>query len=100
VKSGGYNRRHADRSIGSNRLLVLAITLMALAGCDPIVNIAGANFPAWLLCAIGGAALAAIFRPAFLAVGIEAYLWPAAVVYGCLAFSLACVFYLIFFNRT
>jgi hypothetical protein len=73
--------------------------LVALSGCDPIVNIAGANFPAWLLCAIGGATLAALIRPIFVATRVETYLWPVAIVYASLAFVLACLLYLSFFNR-
>jgi hypothetical protein len=88
-----------ERSLRSNRLPLIAIALIALSGCDPIVNIAGANFPAWLLCAIGGAILAALLRPALVATGVEAYLWPVTVVYSSLAFVLACLLYLTFFNR-
>jgi hypothetical protein len=29
--------------------------LLATAGCDPVVSIAGANFPDWLLCVLHGA---------------------------------------------
>jgi hypothetical protein len=89
-----------SRSIVSNRLRSLVIVLTTLSGCDPIVNIAGANFPAWLLCATGGAILAALLRPIFVAARLEVYLWPLAVVYGSLAFVLACMLYLSFFNRT
>lgn len=63
------------------------------------MNIAGANFPAWLLCAIAGTVLAAACRPAFVLVRIEDYLWPAPVVYASLAVLLGCIVYLIFFNR-
>jgi YtcA family len=73
--------------------------LMFVGGCDPVVNIAGANFPAWLLCAIAGTVLAAMIRPVFVAVRIERYLWPVAVVYASLAVLLGCVVYLVFFNR-
>jgi hypothetical protein len=89
-----------ERSMVPDRLPFLAIALIAIPGCDPIVNIAGANFPAWLLCAIGGATLAALFRPVFVMTRLEAYLWPVAIVYGCLGFVLACVLYLTFFGRT
>ena len=77
----------------------MPIALLALAGCDPVVNIAGANFPAWLLCAIVGAILAASVRPVFAATGIEPYLGPLLLIYPCLALLLACAIYLIFFNR-
>lgn len=77
----------------------MPIALLALAACDPVVNIAGANFPAWLLCAIVGAILAASVRPVFAATGIEPYLGPLLLIYPCLALLLACAIYLIFFNR-
>jgi uncharacterized membrane protein YraQ (UPF0718 family) len=77
----------------------LAAVLLGLAACDPVVNIAGANFPAWLLCAIAGSALAAMFRPLFVASGIEPYIGPLPLIYPCLAVLLGCVLYLILFNR-
>jgi len=73
--------------------------LTTLAGCDPVVNIAGANFPAWLLCALIGAMLAAVCRPLFVATAIEPYLGPLLLIYPCLAILLACAVYLAFFNR-
>jgi hypothetical protein len=72
---------------------------LALGGCDPVVNIAGANFPAWLLCAIAGAALTAAIRPLLLASGIEPHLGPRPLIYSCLAVLLGCTVWLIFFNR-
>ena len=82
------------------RALGLAtFTALALAGCDPVVDIAGADFPAWLLCAIVGIALAAIVRMVFVAVLIEPHLGPLTIVYPCLALLLSCVVWIIFFNR-
>jgi YtcA family len=75
------------------------IVLLTIAGCDPVVNIAGANFPAWLLCAIVGSILAAMFRPLFAATRVEPYLGPLLLIYPCLAILLACLIYLIFFSR-
>ena len=77
----------------------VGVALVALAACDPVVNVAGANFPAWLLCAIVGTALAAGFRPVFAAIGVEPYLGPRLLIYPCLAVLLACTVYLIFFTR-
>jgi hypothetical protein len=77
----------------------MALSISALVACDPVVNIAGANFPAWLLCAIVGAVLAAVMRPAFAATRIEPYLGPLVLIYPCLAILLGCVTYLIFFSR-
>jgi hypothetical protein len=83
------------------RLAFAAVTLAALlaAGCDPVVNIAGANFPAWLICAIAGVALAAALRPVFAATRVEPHVGPLIVVYPCLAVLLSCAVWLIFFNR-
>ena len=72
--------------------------LCASAGCDPIINIAGANFPAWLFCAIVGGIVAILFRPVFVTLGIEPYLWPLPAVYVALAVLAACVVYLAFFR--
>jgi YtcA family len=77
----------------------LPVAGLTLAGCDPVVNIAGANFPAWLLCAITGAILAAMLRPAFAVTRVELYLGPLVLIYPCLTIILACLVYLLFFNR-
>ncbi len=81
------------------RPVIAACALCTAAGCDPIVNIAGANFPSWLVAAIVGAILAALLRPIFVAVGVERYMWPLPAVYASLAVLLGCVFWVIFFNR-
>jgi hypothetical protein len=70
-----------------------------LGGCDPVVNIAGANFPSWLICAIAGAVLTALIRPIFLWTRIERHLWPLPLVYLSLGVLMASIVYLIFFNR-
>lgn len=77
----------------------LATTATVCCGCNPVVDIAGADFPAWLICAIVGVALAAAARILFDAIGIEPYLGPLTVVYPSLALLLGCVVWLIFFNR-
>jgi len=75
------------------------VLVVACAGCNPIINIAGANFPAWLFCGIVGVVGAALFRPLFLALRIEPYLWPLPVVYSSLSVLVGCVVYLIFFRN-
>jgi hypothetical protein len=87
--------------LGTRRLPLagLAPLGMSCAGCDPVVNVAGANFPAWLLCAIVGVLMAGMLRPVFAKTGLEPYLGPLLVIYPCLALALACLVYLAFFNR-
>ena len=80
-------------------MIPLAISAMTLTGCDPVVNIAGADFPAWLLCLIAGAVMAAVVRPGLVKLRLEPYLGPPLLIYLSLAVLLACVTYLMFFNR-
>ncbi len=77
----------------------LAVAALVLIGCDPVIDIAGADFPSWLVCTIVGIALAAGARMMFFATRIEPHLGPLAVVYPCLAVLFACVVWMIFFNR-
>ncbi|HVA41824.1 MAG TPA: YtcA family lipoprotein [Candidatus Binataceae bacterium] len=91
--------RHTRRPLRRLPLAALASAALLSAGCDPVVDIAGADFPAWLICAIAGVALAAALRTLFVATRIEPHLGPLAVVYSCLAVLLSCVVWMIFFNR-
>jgi hypothetical protein len=80
-------------------MIPLAISAMTLTGCDPVINIAGADFPSWLICLIAGAVLTAALRPIFLKLKLEPYMGPPLVIYLSLGLLLACVTYLTFFNR-
>jgi hypothetical protein len=84
---------------GHSRWVTLPIVAGVLCGCDPIVNIAGANFPAWMLCGIVGACLAGAMRPIFSVLKLEPYLFPQPLVYLSLALIFGCVTWLAFFNR-
>ena len=72
---------------------------MALAGCDPVINIAGADFPSWLVCLVVGAIAATILRLFFVKLRLEPNMGPLVVLYPSLAVLLSCLTYLIFFNR-
>jgi YtcA family len=92
-----------DRMLLRSELRIRFVPIFAaaalFAGCDPVVNIAGANFPAWLFCATCGLIMTAVIRPLFVVTGIEAYLWPLPIVYLSLTVVLGCIVWLIFFNR-
>ncbi len=89
---------HINKLHTTFRLAALTVA-MTFTGCDPVVNIAGANFPAWLICSIAGIALAIVARAIFAAIRIEPHLGPLMLVYPCLALLLSCVVWMIFFNR-
>ena len=72
--------------------------MLTMTGCDPQLNIAGAYFPAWLLCMIGGLLSFWVLHLVFLRTGIIPFLIPIPLVYAALLSSLICVIWLIFFS--
>jgi hypothetical protein len=83
----------------SNSTIPVFAVMAMLGGCDPVINIAGANFPGWLLCAVVGIVLAAVLRQLFVVARIEPYIGPIVLIYPCLAVLLACIIWMLFFNR-
>ncbi|HZC46442.1 MAG TPA: YtcA family lipoprotein [Candidatus Acidoferrum sp.] len=81
------------------RFVPATAAALFLPGCDPVINIAGANFPSWLFCAICGLILTVAIRPIFVVTRVENYLWPLPIVYLSLAVLLGCIVWLIFFSR-
>jgi hypothetical protein len=79
--------------------LAACLSIVTLTACDPIVTIAGANFPSWLLCMIVGAILAAIVRPLLVLARLEPYLGPLTIFYPSLIAMFAMIVWVIFFNR-
>lgn len=83
----------------------MAATVMAVAvsatisGCDPIITIAGALFPAWLFCAMAGLVTAISVRPLFIALGLEPFMRPLILIYPSIAVTAATLIWLLFFNR-
>ena len=72
---------------------------VAFAACDPIVAIAGANFPSWLLCMMVGGVLAALFRPLLVLARIERHVGPLVIFYPSLIAMFAMIVWVLFFNR-
>jgi hypothetical protein len=66
---------------------------------DPLIDVAGAFFPAWILCIAVAIVATALLRLAFLRVGIERALGPLVVIYPSLATGLALACWLLFFRR-
>jgi hypothetical protein len=78
-------------------LSVTLIVLLTMTGCDPQINIAGAYFPAWLACSLGGLILFWVIHLAFLKFGLLPHLFPLPIVYAALIILLTCILWLIFF---
>jgi hypothetical protein len=75
------------------------LSIVSLTACDPIITIAGANFPSWLFCMLVGAIMAAIVRPLMVLVRLEPYLGPLTIFYPSLIAMFAMIVWVIFFNR-
>lgn len=54
-----------------------------------MISVAGANFPVWLLCLAVGIAVSLTLRPLFVAIGIDEWMTPRALVYPSLALVVA-----------
>jgi hypothetical protein len=85
--------------VPSFTVMVVSLAGLTIGGCDPVINIAGANFPGWLLCAIAGIIEAALMRLLFVAARIEPYMGPPVLIYPSLATLMGCITWLLFFNR-
>jgi hypothetical protein len=74
-------------------------SIFALGACDPIITIAGANFPSWLLCMMVGAIIAAAVRPLLVLARLESQVGPLTLFYPSLIAMFAMIVWVIFFNR-
>jgi hypothetical protein len=72
----------------------------ALSGssCNPLIDVAGAFFPAWILCILIGIAGTAVLRVVFARAGIERGMGPLVVVYPCLATAIALGVWVVFYR--
>lgn len=80
--------------------LLRILPALTLASCDPVMSIAGASFPDWLICLTIGAVLAALSRPILIWTSAERYLRPLVIFYSSLIALGGLVTWVIFFNRT
>ena len=76
----------------------VAIPILAVGGCDPIINIYGSFFPAWVVCLVAGVLLTVLLRFLFAAIGVEQHLGPLVLIYPSLVLLLTLVTWLIFFQ--
>src|SRR5215470_4105499 len=63
----------------TSRLASGAALVLCAGGCDPLLNVAGSFFPAWMVAMVVGVALTVAVRYVFAAAGLEPLAeWPPA----------------------
>jgi hypothetical protein len=65
---------------------------------DPLVDVAGAFFPGWMLCILVGIALTVVLRMVFARTRLEPSLGPLLVIYPTLATGIAFACWLVFYR--
>ncbi len=70
------------------RLASGAALVLCCAACDPILNVQGSFFPAWMLCIVLGVALTVAARYLFVLLGLEPHLGPPMLIYPSLGLLL------------
>ena len=80
------------------RALAAGVPGILGAGCDPILNVEGSFFPAWMVSIALGIALTAAARYAFARTGLEPYLGPPLLIYTSLGVLLTLLSWLVLYR--
>lgn len=68
------------------------------AGCDPILNVEGSFFPAWMVSMVIGVALTVTVRYLFVVARLEPHLGPPLLIYTSLGLLLTLVVWLVLYR--
>jgi YtcA family len=79
--------------------IALAAALAPCAGCAPLVDVAGAFFPAWMLCILIGITATVLLREVLVRTRLESSLGPLLVVYPSLAAAISLFLWLVLYRR-
>ncbi len=93
---GHRSTRLSRPSVAVGPVAVALATL--LAGCDPVVDIQGSYFPAWIVCMVAGAILGGLSRLLLARADLEEHLGPLLLVYPSLWLSWTLLVWLIFYR--
>jgi hypothetical protein len=75
-----------------------ALVLLLGTGCDPVFNVAGSFFPAWMVAILIGAVLTVAARYVFVVVRLEPYLGPPVLIYPSLGLLLTVLAWLVLYR--
>ena len=82
----------------SSRLATGVALAVCTSACNPLVNLEGSFFPAWMLCLLLGIALTAAARYLFVLLGLEPHLGPPPLIYSSLALLLSVATWLVVYR--
>jgi len=82
----------------TGRLARGAAVVLCGAGCNPLLNVEGSFFPAWMLCLVAGVALTVAARSLFLLLRLEPHLGPPVLIYPSLALLLSVLGWLVLYR--
>jgi hypothetical protein len=99
--SSARERRRIERDTERIRLAGCAFACVVLpcAACDPLVDVAGAFFPGWMLCILAAVVATVLIRYLFSRTGLEPSLGPLIVIYPSLATTIALALWLGFYRH-
>ena len=75
----------------------VAVVLLG-AGCNPLLNVEGSFFPAWMLCLVAGVALAVAARWLFVLLRLEPHLGPPILIYPSLTLLVSVLMWLVLYR--
>jgi YtcA family len=75
----------------------VALVLLG-AGCDPVLNVAGSFFPAWMVAMVFGVVLTVAARYVFVVTGLEASMGPPILIYASLGLLLSVLTWLVLYR--
>jgi hypothetical protein len=81
-----------------SRLASGAALVLCGAACNPLLNIEGSFFPAWMLCLVLGVALTVAARSLFSLLRLEPDLGPPILIYPSLALLLSVLTWLVLYR--
>jgi len=82
----------------TSRVASAAALVLCAAGCDPLLNVAGSFFPAWMIATVLGVALTVAVRYVFAAARLEPHLGPTVLIYTSLGLLLTVVAWLVLYG--
>ena len=75
------------------------VAVLACTSCDPLIDVAGAFFPAWMLCILVAIAATVLLRFVFARTGLEPNLGPLIFIYPSLATAIAFACWVLIYRR-